>query len=498
MPVGLVEDWPDLAVRGVMLDISRDKVPAMATLFALIDRLASWKINQVQLYTEHTFAYRDHAEVWERASPVTASELVELDAYCRARHVELVPNQNCLGHWERWLRHERYRPLALCPDGFEQRGRRRPPTTLDPTNPAALALVRSLLAELLPNFTSRRVHVGLDEPWELPHERIGDYLEWVRALRETPELAGREMLVWGDILDLHPDSLDALPGEVTVCEWWYDAPRDWDAVVRPHAQAGRSFWVCPGTSSWTTILGRWTNAMTNISEAASAGVTQGAGGLLVTDWGDLGHLQYLPISEPGLAWAAAQSWCRAANTDLDLPGALDTHCYGDAAGVLGGALRDLGDAHLRIGPQWFNLSTLVMHLYYPQLQLGRSFTAGLTVAELDDAAQCLSDVTVRLDSARPERADGALVVDELKAAAALAGLLCRDARARLETDGWLASVPAGQRMAFADELSPMIDHHRRLWLARNRPGGLDDSAAWLENLEGCYRTGQTEKHWGGF
>ena len=71
-------------------------------------------------------------------------------------------------------------------------------------------------------------------------------------MRDAPELAGREMLVWGDILDLHPDDLDALPGEVTVCEWWYDAGRDWEAIVRPHAQAGRSFWVCPGTSSWTT------------------------------------------------------------------------------------------------------------------------------------------------------------------------------------------------------------------------------------------------------
>ena len=37
-----------------MLDISRDKVPTMATLFHLIDRLAGWKINQLQLYIEHT------------------------------------------------------------------------------------------------------------------------------------------------------------------------------------------------------------------------------------------------------------------------------------------------------------------------------------------------------------------------------------------------------------------------------------------------------------
>jgi hexosaminidase len=101
LPAGVVRDYPDLPVRGVMLDISRDKVPTTAALHALIDRLASLKVNQLQLYSEHTFAYRDHPEVHAAASPLDAEEIVALDAYCSERHVELVPNQNCLGHMNR-------------------------------------------------------------------------------------------------------------------------------------------------------------------------------------------------------------------------------------------------------------------------------------------------------------------------------------------------------------------------------------------------------------
>ena len=41
LPEAHIEDWPDLPVRGVMLDISRDKVPTLDTMKALIDRLAS-------------------------------------------------------------------------------------------------------------------------------------------------------------------------------------------------------------------------------------------------------------------------------------------------------------------------------------------------------------------------------------------------------------------------------------------------------------------------
>ncbi|MBV8951608.1 MAG: family 20 glycosylhydrolase, partial [Actinobacteria bacterium] len=176
LPACRIRDWPDLPVRGVMLDVSRDKVPTMETLRDLVDRLSSWKVNQLQLYMEHTYAYPGHEDVWKDATPFTASEIRELDRFCRDRHVELVPNQNTLGHMQRWLTHDRYRPLALAPDGWtDWKGRVRSPTTLDPSKHESLRFVRELLDTLLPRFDSRRVHVGLDEPWELPHERIPDY-----------------------------------------------------------------------------------------------------------------------------------------------------------------------------------------------------------------------------------------------------------------------------------------------------------------------------------
>ena len=485
LPVGTVEDWPDLSTRGVMLDISRDKVPTMDTLRQLVDRLASWKINQVELYTEHTFAYTDHEVVWRDASPVTAAEIRELDRYCAARHIELVPNQNCLGHFDRWLKHDRYRPLALRPEGWEERGRKRAPTTIDPNNPASLTFVRDLLAELLPNFSSQRVHVGLDEPWELPKDRIDDYLGWVAALRACPELDGREMLVWGDILEgRHPDG-------VTVCEWWYEADWGWDGRGGGHARLKQPWWACPGTSSWQTILGRWDNATANIANAVDAALAHDGTGVLVTDWGDRGHLQYLPISDPGFAWSAAQMWCRASNRDLDLAAALDAHCYGVEG--MGQIMRDLGNAYLAIGPQFPNMSTLVLHLYFPQMQVGRSFTEGITPDQVATADGILADCDARLAQTDIEH-----TTDELRTAVALVRLLCRDLQARLQADGWLASVPEPTRAALADDLAPLIAHHRRLWLARNRPGGLDDSARWLEHLERCYRTGTVDKYWGGW
>jgi hexosaminidase len=64
VPACFIEDYPDFAARGVMLDVSRCKVPTMDTMYAYVDLLAKLKINQLQLYMEHAFAYSAHETVW--------------------------------------------------------------------------------------------------------------------------------------------------------------------------------------------------------------------------------------------------------------------------------------------------------------------------------------------------------------------------------------------------------------------------------------------------
>lgn len=498
LPAGVVRDYPDLPVRGVMLDISRDKVPTTDSLHALVDRLASFKINQLQLYSEHTFAYRNHLEVHADASPLDAEEILALDAYCRKRHIELVPNQNCLGHMNRWLAHERYRPLAIAPDGFtDPYGIVRQPMTIEPKDPRSLELVRELLAELLPLFTSHRVHVGLDEAWELPAERIDDFLSWATTLRGLPELEGREMLMWGDMVSGNPELVARLPAGVTVCEWGYDDWYPFDERCAVLAGANVPFWVAPGTSSWMSMLGRTTNARNTCQRAAAAALAHGAAGYLNTDWGDLGHLQQPVVSEPWFAYGAAVSWCLEANEGLDLAAALSAHVFGDPTGGFADAVLSLGDAHRLVTPQFPNMSTLVMNLYYPQLPVGRALTKGLVAGELDEVERCLEAAGQAAATSTPTRADAALLKAEVAFSIDLVALLLRDARARLAGDGFIQSVPVAVRTAFGNELEALTARYRDLWLANNRPGGLDDSVAWLDNLREAYVTGRPDPEWGG-
>src|SRR5271163_2323190 len=71
LPYLRIRDWPDFARRGVMLDISRGRVPTLVTLLDLAERLADFKINELQLYTEHTFAYQKYPAVWRTWGALT-------------------------------------------------------------------------------------------------------------------------------------------------------------------------------------------------------------------------------------------------------------------------------------------------------------------------------------------------------------------------------------------------------------------------------------------
>ena len=68
--------------RGFYHDVTRGRVPKLSFLKKMADRMAYYKMNQLQLYIEHTFLFRDFSEIWRDDTPLTAEEIMELDHYC--------------------------------------------------------------------------------------------------------------------------------------------------------------------------------------------------------------------------------------------------------------------------------------------------------------------------------------------------------------------------------------------------------------------------------
>ncbi|MGJ3239403.1 MAG: beta-N-acetylhexosaminidase [Anaerolineae bacterium] len=496
LPLLTIDDAPDYPSRGVMLDISRDKVPTLETLMMLVDELASLKINQLQLYIEHTYAYRGHEQVWALASPMTADDILTLDAYCRERYVELVPNQNSLGHVERWLKFPRYLPLAEKPEGFVPSwgGPHRSASTLNPLDDGSLALMRSLYDQYLPQFTSKQFNVGCDEPWELGQGKSQSevearggrvYLDWLLKLYEDVSGRGYRMMFWGDIITHYPELVTELPDDVIVMEWGYEADHAFDEHGALFAQSGKPFYVCPGTSSWNTLIGRTTNALGNLESAALNGLKHGAVGYLNTDWGDNGHMQPLPVSYLGFAYGAGVSWHHANNHDLDLAQALSHFVFRDEAGVMGQLAYDFGNAYLEL--PWDKNFNGHLLAYLAQVPYQRDharqqdgFREVISADDLHHLIAHLDDLQARLDDTRMTRADADLIIREYQQATSLVQHAAH----------WLLFIRGESDHSALDmqqAFDGLVQGARDVWLARNRRGGLEDSIARLHSLRDDYQ-----------
>jgi len=489
LPCLEIRDWPDFPNRGVLLDISRDKVPKMQTLYELVDLLCQWKINQLQLYTEHTFAYRNHKVVCEHASPMTGEQIMALDAYCRERFVELVPNQSSFAHLERWLRHKEYLHLAEREDY---------PFSLSPAVPGSIELIAELYDELLPHFSSRQFNVNCDETFDLGSgkskemcERLGKgrvYLDFLLKIHKQIQKHGHTMQFWGDIILCSPELIYELPDGAVAMVWGYEADHPFAEQCPKFAASGVPFYVCPGTSSWNSIAGRTENAIGNLRNAAENGLAHGAIGYLNTDWGDNGHWQPLPASYPGYAYGAAVSWATKANKNCNLAAVLNHHAFKDKAAVMGKIVCDLGNAYKEPGVLLGNQSVLFYVLQNPDCPIHSGPYANLTVERLKKTRDYIEDVIQPLANARMDRQDAGQVADEVSNAARLLRHACSLAIARLQTpDGRIANILPDVRKELAVDLARIISEYKRLWLLRNREGGLADSAARMERLLELYQ-----------
>jgi hypothetical protein len=327
LPALVIQDWPALCYRGVMLDVSRRKVPTLDTLKQLAEELSHYKLNVLQLYTEHTFQFPTHPKIGAGCGSLSSQDILELDRFCRARHVELMPNLQSFGHARNTLLIPEYQHLAETDLLW----------TLSPAFEETYTLLDDLYADMLPAFTSKTFNLDCDETWDLGQgasEALADeigvgrvYLNHILRVRELAARYGRRIQVWGDILLHHPQLIGEVPDDVVLLDWHYD-PADEYPSVETFAEAGRRFWVCPGVGSWNCLFPRLYGANVNIRNLVRDGVAAGAEGVLNTDWGDYGHYQFLGLSWYGYVFGAAQGWSGGTTEDEEFEAAFGSHFLG--------------------------------------------------------------------------------------------------------------------------------------------------------------------------
>lgn len=467
-----VSDSPELPVRGFMLDVSRCKIPTMQSLAYLVDMLALFKFNRLELYTEHSYAFRGHEIVWGDATPMTGQQYRMLDALCRRAGIDLVPNMNSLGHMDRWLRHPEYAALAECKAPFtDPMGNVRPyPTTLCPDDKAA-SFVASLYDDFLPNFTSKNFNVGCDEPWELgmgkskqacdERGRGRVYIEYLKKLAVLCSKRGRRMHFWADVILEEPELSKELPDDVVAVLWGYypDSPIDEEAKILHDLD--RPFLVAGGTNSWNSFALRLDAAFSNVRAVCSAAKKWGAEGAVITNWGDNGnHQAWCAMWLPVIAFA--QSAWGAEFSEEDVCRAADMFVFQDSEGRMSKAVCELGRADPAV-----KLHSLHNRLFFGKAADVRALVDDGAGEHFDRMFEGANKAIEHLAAAKPRCPDADVCKGEL----GLAADLIKWTVARSHDD------PEIRSLNLRKTLKLMRSQYEQIWLARARVGGLFESSA---------------------
>ncbi|MBO4666861.1 MAG: family 20 glycosylhydrolase [Bacilli bacterium] len=492
-----IDDYPSVKVRGFMLDISRDKVAKVPTIKKIIDLIASLKMNHFELYVEgFSYEYQSFSEYLEKDGYITKKEYSELEEYAFNHFVDFVPNQNGFGHMDKWLRKEELKDLAVCPDGIFLWGRHRKPTTLDPLDPKSLELVKKLYSEMLPGRKSKYFNMNFDEPFELGHGKTEGmdvatlYTDYMLKVYKEIKKYDKLPLIWGDVLIRHPDKIDLLPKDMTFIDWGYDASSPFERHAKMLKEKKVDFMTAPGTTSWCSFFGRYIDWYENIKNAIDAVVNNDGVGVLLTDWGDFGHLQFLPVSYGPIVYMGLYSWRHQEGAILSVRDFLNDMIYHDKNQVIGDLLLDLA-AYDRYDSSYGGNGTRIFYTFMWAccaafevkegkidffINKTKDYILPYTKYQiLDNFFKSKLEEIKFIDNNNEETE---LTIEEIKQTIKTIKMIAKVSVCYDESLDVKAKIKLLEELI--NDKEEYLGNQKKLWRARNKEGGLASSVSYLE------------------
>lgn len=494
-------DEPDLKIRGFMMDISRNKVPTVMTVKKIIDLMSEIKMNHLQLYVEgFSYGYPTFSKYLEEDGYLSVEEIQELEQYANQRFVDLVPNQNGFGHMTKWLEQEEFKHLTEVPEGIFLWGRWRKASTLNPLDPGSLELVKQMYADMLPFFKSKYFNMNFDEPFELGKGKskevceqsgIGNvYIDFVLKAYDIIKKYNKIPMIWGDVLINHPELLHRLPQDMYFIDWGYDANYPFSQHLQQLKKLGIKFLSAPATTSWCSFLGRTNDWWENITNACLYTKKYQGEGVILTDWGDFGHLQFLSISYAPLVYSGLMTWRIKEGTFQTLRDYIDKEIFGDEHKIMTDTILSLGNYYTYLNEYRGNGTTSFYNFMWAtyavnednpyQYYLERNKVTILSKEKYEFLHRYLNLKIEEIKYAKMDTCEGNLIKDEIFQSIFLLKMIHKVNIAYNE------DLNINERISYLEEViaskEQLINEQKRLWLARNKSGGLTSSLSYLEKF----------------
>lgn len=294
---------PSLTMCGGMLDCSRNAVPRAETVFDQLALSALMGLNCVMLYTEDTYYVEGYPYFGYMRGRYSQEELRSFDRAACALGIELIPCIQTLAHLKTTLRWEYANGMKDDAD------------VLLIGEPATYEFIEAMFATLRSCFTSRRIHIGMDEAEGVGRgsymnkhgyrDRFELLSEHLNTVCDLADKYGFRPMMWSDMFfkigskkhiyydpdAQFPDNISQMiPKNVDMVYWDYystDLNR-YLGMIEGHKKLGRPIVFAGASYKWQGLAPNHAMTLAVTHPALQACRQMGIKEVFSTMWGDDG------------------------------------------------------------------------------------------------------------------------------------------------------------------------------------------------------------------
>jgi hypothetical protein len=270
----------------------RIQVMTPRALCALADELAGFGFAGIVLEWEAAFPFKSHPVIPNQYA-YTRAEIGAFLRRCKKLGLETIPMQQCFGHLEYILQHDRYAHLRedekdicqLCPLKVNE----------------AIPLFKDLFRELAEVHDSEFIFIGCDETYLLgkcpacaqKSAKLGKstlFVDYVKEMCDLVTSLGKRPVIWADMLLAHPEAAGNLPKEIVLVDWNYGWAPDRFGNPEPLLKTGLEMWGAPSLRSGpdSYYLSTWQKHLENFRDFIPYCREKHYSAIVLTSWSTSG------------------------------------------------------------------------------------------------------------------------------------------------------------------------------------------------------------------
>ena len=317
--------------KGVMIDLSRAGVMNIDTIKNYIEYMALWGLNSLMLYMEDVYEIEELPYFGYMRGRYSKEELKEIDRYGQLYGIEVIPCIQTLGHFEQYLKWKESKNFSDTS------------TVIMPGTKESIEFVDKLLSTISECFTTRLIHIGMDEAWgmgrgkylkkyglENGHKLFCDHLTKVKKLTEKYNF---KPMIWSDMYFRlaspdekyyvdnveFPDFVKELvPKDVMLTYWdYYHKDEDYyKFMINKHRELTDNIVFAGGIWLWAGHLPEYKTTINTTNPALNVCKQECIKDIYATIWGNDGCETDIIFSLPACVLYGEHAYNKAVDNDI--------------------------------------------------------------------------------------------------------------------------------------------------------------------------------------